>query len=172
MRLWVAVVAPAQVRPTLISFHPPERNACLVWKANFSRGPPIRGKVCRGVGDSGWSHLCSGTANHHQNQSSPGTQICLAPTPLGVATYGVWGPVLQAPAQGCPTIAGGLPASLTRGRTPTSPRGRNYCPSLPTIPISPILCTRPRGDGVGSATASTLSLVPYSVIHPSSSHPP
>ena len=164
MRLWVAVVAPAQVRPTLISFHPPERNACLVWKANFSRGPPIRGKVCRGVGDSGWSHLCSGTANHHQNQSSPGTQICLAPTPLGVATYGVWGPVLQAPAQRRPTIVGGLPLPLPQGRTPTSPRGRNSCPSLLMIPISPLLSVRPRGDKEESATASTPSPVPSPVI--------
>ena len=78
--------------------------------------------------------------------------------------YWVWGPVLQAPAQGRPTIVGGLPSPLPRGRIPPSPRGRNSCPYLPMIPIPPLLCACPRGDGAGRSAASTPPPVPSPVI--------
>ena len=83
---------------------------------------------------------------------------------LGVVTYGVWSPVLQASARGRPTIVGGLPPPLPRGRIPPSPCGWNSHPSLPMISISPLIYTRPRGDGTGSSTASTPSPVPSPVI--------
>ena len=83
---------------------------------------------------------------------------------LGVVAYGFWGPVLQAPAQGPPTIVGGLPPTLLQGQIPPSPRRGNACPSLPMIPISLLLCVCLRGDGAGSAAASTPSPVPFPVI--------
>ena len=91
-------------------------------------------------GGSGWSHRCVGVPDHHQHPSSPGTQICLGVPPLGVVAYGFWGPVLQSPASGRPTIVGGLHIPLPCGRIPPSLRGYNFRPSLPIIPISPLLC--------------------------------
>ena len=84
--------------------------------------------------------------------------------PLGVLAYGVWAPVVQAPARGLPTIVGCLPPPLPHGRIVPSPHGHNSCPSLPMIPISPLLCARPRGDGAGRSTASTPSPVPSPVV--------
>ena len=78
--------------------------------------------------------------------------------------YGVWGLVLQAPESGRLTIVGGLPTPLLKGRIPPCPRRWNSCPSLPMIPISPLLCTRPRSDGSGSAVDSTLSHIPSPVV--------
>ena len=49
--MWlVAVVAPAQMRPTLIGVHTPGRNACPDRSPNVSRGPLLGGKVCGGRG--------------------------------------------------------------------------------------------------------------------------
>ena len=62
-------------------------------------------------------------------------------TPLGLVAYGVWGPVIQSPAR----------RRLTMGQISPSPRGQNSRPYLPMIPISPLLCARPRGDGVGAS---------------------
>ena len=72
--------------------------------------------------------------------------------------------------RGCLNIVGGIQPPLLRGEIPPSPRRRNSRPLLPMIPISPLLCTRPRGDRVGSAEASTPSLISspvitYGVIH-------
>ena len=78
--------------------------------------------------------------------------------------YRVWCPVIQYPAQGRPTIVGGLPPPLPRGRIRTSPRGQNSCPYLPIIPISALLCTHLHSDGAGSAAASTLSPVRSPII--------
>ena len=75
--------------------------------------------------------------------------------PLGVVEYGVWGPVIQAPASGRTNIVGSLLPPLPQGRISPSPCVRNSQPSLPIIPITPLLCARPRGDGAGSAPAST-----------------
>ena len=85
-------------------------------------------------------------------------------SPLGVVAYRVWGPVIQSPARGRPTIVGGLPPPLLRGRYPCSPRRLNSYPFLLTISISPVLCARPRGYGAGSAADSTPSPVPSPVI--------
>ena len=84
--------------------------------------------------------------------------------PLGVVAYEVWCPVLQAPAQGHPNIVGYLQPPLRQGRIPPSTHGQNSCPSLPIIPISPLLCARPRGDGTGNTADSTPPPVPSSVI--------
>ena len=65
---------------------------------------------------------------------------------------------------GRPTIVGGLPPPLPQGLIPPSPDGRNSRPSLPVIPIYPLLCTRPRADGAGRAMASTMPRVPSPVI--------
>ena len=98
---------------------------------------------------------------HH----SQGPKFSYGP-PLGVVEYGGRGGVhvLQAPAQGRPTIEGGLPPPLLQGRISPSPCGRNPHPSLPIIPISLLLCTSPRNEGAGSVAASILSPVPSPVI--------
>ena len=41
--------------------------------------------------------------------------------PLGVVAYGVWGPILEAPARGSPIIIGGLLSTLPREQIPPSP---------------------------------------------------
>ena len=91
-------------------------------------------------------------------------------TSLGVVPYGFWGPVLQSPAQGHPTIVGVLLPPLPRGQIPPSPRGRNFRPSLLMILISPLLCARLRSDGARSAAASTPSPPPSSTLAPAIPH--
>ena len=56
-----------------------------------------------------------------------------------------------------------------RDKSPLSSRRRNSLQSLPMIPISPLLCARPRGDGAGIDAASTpyplpSLVIPYGVI--------
>ena len=159
------MVAPAQGRPALIGVHPPRqpkicwgypprRNAFPGRSLNFSRGPPLGGKLCRGgrvqVGCIPARGLLAIIITHRPRRPkfSKGS-------PLRVVAYGVWCPVLQAPVQGRPAIVGGLPPPLPERRIPPSPRGRNTCSSLLMIPRSPLLCARTRGDGAGSAAAST-----------------
>ena len=115
----------------------------------------------RGVG-SGFSlvvSLCGGPQPSSE-PIIPGDPNLPRVPPLVMVAYGVWIPVLQAPAQGRLTIVGGLLPPLPRGRIPPSPRGRNSYPYLLMIHISLILCALPRGDGMGSAAASTLSPSP------------
>ena len=86
---------------------------------------------------------------------------------LGVVAYGFWVPVLQAPVRGRPVIVGGLPPPLPRGRIHPSPRVRNSRPSLPMIPISPLLCARVRvvtARGVPQSLPRPLSPVPSPII--------
>ena len=46
-------------------------------------------------------------------------------SPVGVAEYGVWGFVLQAPAWGRSAIVGGLLPPLLQGRNPPYPHEQN-----------------------------------------------
>ena len=67
------MVAPAQVRLTLIGVHTPGENACPGCIPISYRGHPLGGKVCRGRGGSCWSHPCVEVPDHHQHPSSPGS---------------------------------------------------------------------------------------------------
>ena len=118
--------------------------------------------MCRG--GSGWSHPCMGVSQPSSAPIIPGEPNFPRVLHLRVLAYRVWGPVIQAPTQGCPNIVGGLPPPLLWGRIPPSPRGQNSCPSLTIIPISPLIYARPCSDSVGSAAASTLSPVLSPVI--------
>ena len=84
------------------------------------------------------------------------------PPPRGGGVWGL-GSCYPRPCTGFPTIVGVLPPPLMRGQISPSPRGRNSRPSLPMIPISPLLCACPRSDGAGNAAVSTLSPVPYPI---------
>ena len=110
----------------------------------FSRGSP-------------YGRICAPAARPSSAPIIPGEPNLPRGTPLGVVAYGIWGPVIQTPVRGRPTIVGGLPPTLLRGRITPSPRGRNSHPSLPMIPISPLLCARPHCDCAGSDKASTPS---------------
>ena len=78
--------------------------------------------------------------------------------------YGVWVPVLQSPARGQPTIVGGLPPPLPRGRIPLSPQTEFLPISADDTHLPAHMCASPRGDGAGSAAASNLAPVPSPVV--------
>ena len=88
---------------------------CLPAAAPIFRGPNLGGKVYGGfrlvVSLRGGARLSSAPI-------IPGDRNFPRDPPLGVVEYGVWGPVLQAPAQGPPTIAGGFLPPLPRLQPP------------------------------------------------------
>ena len=80
---------------------------------------------------------------------------------------GVWGlgSCYTSPCAGAPDHIGGFSAAASVGTNrPPSPRGRNYGPSLPILPIYLLLYSRSHGENARSAAAYTPSLVPSPVI--------
>ena len=75
--------------------------------------------MCRGGGFRLVTSLRGG-ARPSSAPIIPGDPNLPRGTPIGVVAYGVWGPVLQSPAQGRPIIVGGLPPPLLRERIPPS----------------------------------------------------
>ena len=116
-------------------------------------------------GGSCWSHPCTGGALPSSAPIIPGDPNLPGGPPLGVVAYGVWVPVIQSPARGRPTIVGGLPPPLSRGRIPPLSLQTEF----PPIPANDLhlpapLCTSPHGDGMGGSAASTPLPVPSPVI--------
>ena len=159
------MVAPAQGRPARIGVHPPRqpkicwgypprRNAFPGRSLNFSRDTPLWGR-CAGVGGVQVGRIPARGLPAIISTHHPRGPKCAKGSPLRVVAYGVWCPFLQAPVRGRPAIVEGLPPPLPQRQIPPSPRGRNSCSFLLMIPISPTLCARTRGDGTGSAAAST-----------------
>ena len=149
---------------------PPERNACPGHSPIFYRVPHLGGGGLRGEGGVRLVTSLRGGARPSSAPILPKDPNFPRGPPLGVVAYGVWGHILQTPVGGRLTIVECLMPPLSPGRIPPSRRRRNSRPSLSMIPISLLLCARPRGDGAGSATASNLfhvpsPIIPYGVIH-------
>ena len=87
-------------------------------------GSPTREE---GVQEGGGFSLVASLRKGDQPSSSPiipGEPNLPRGPPLGVVAYGVWGPVIQAPARGCPTIVGGLPPLIPWGKILPLPADR------------------------------------------------
>ena len=137
------MVAPALGRPTLIGVH-------LHQSDKHFPGVPSSGRFCVPARPTI-------IITHHPRVP----KLTYGYLHRGCLIWGL-GSFSPSPCAGRPTILGVFRRLFHGEKYPLSPRTK--CPSLTMIPISPLLCTRLRSDGVGSAVDSTLSHIPSPVV--------
>ena len=128
---------------------------------NFSRGPPLGGKVCRG---GGLVSLRGGARPSTAPIIPRDSNFPRGPPPRG---GGVWGLVSCSPRPfaWAPDHSGGSSAAASARTNPSLYLQTEFPPIPVNDPHLPApLCASPRGDSVGSAAASTLFPVPSPVV--------